>query len=249
MSRSIQFITKSSLGPCLLLAFVWGCSSNGTFSGDDWTPGPRETREAGVLSAAGAEDSRGGPANRSDAAAGAGSFGSSGNPGSLNPLSEDSGAPAAPVADAGSDNGIDASTSTGGNSGGVLTGCTSGNRTPPAQGINMAPGRACGSCHANTFSGTVYPTEHEPNDCRGSDGKASAAKIVVTGANGKVANIPVSNGGNFYANMAGMTLPYSVKVVAGATERVMKSKTSNGDCNSCHTQDGTSGAPGRVLMP
>jgi hypothetical protein len=127
--------------------------------------------------------------------------------------------------------------------------CTSGNTSPPSEGTNMAPGRACGGCHGSVFAGTVYPTAHEPNNCRGANGTTTAAKVVITDANGKIYQLPVSTGGNFIATMRGVALPYTVKVVAGAKERAMASKTSVGDCNSCHTTNGSSGAPGRVMLP
>jgi hypothetical protein len=30
---------------------------------------------------------------------------------------------------------------------------------------------------------------------------------------------------------------------------VMVATTASGDCNSCHTQNGTSAAPGRITLP
>ena len=37
-------------------------------------------------------------------------------------------------------------------------------------------------------------------------------------------------------------------VVTGA-ERMMGVAQTLGDCNSCHTQDGANGAPGRIVLP
>ncbi len=127
--------------------------------------------------------------------------------------------------------------------------CTSGNTSPPSEGTNMAPGRACGSCHGSVFAGTVYPTAHEPNNCKGANGTTTGAKIVITGADGKTYQMSVSSGGNFIASTTGVKLPYSVKVVVGTKERAMTTKTSVGDCNTCHTASGASGAPGRIMLP
>jgi hypothetical protein len=32
-------------------------------------------------------------------------------------------------------------------------------------------------------------------------------------------------------------------------ERIMSAGQTNGDCNSCHTQNGAMSAPGRIMLP
>jgi hypothetical protein len=32
-------------------------------------------------------------------------------------------------------------------------------------------------------------------------------------------------------------------------ERAMNAAPASGDCNTCHTQDGTMNAPGRIVLP
>jgi hypothetical protein len=98
------------------------------------------------------------------------------------------------------------------------------------------------------IAGTLYPTGHEPDNCNGTNG-SSGAKVVVTGSNGNAVTLTPNSVGNFYSSTS-LPGPYKAKVV-GATgrERVMSSTASTGDCNSCHTQNGANGAPGRITLP
>jgi mono/diheme cytochrome c family protein len=123
---------------------------------------------------------------------------------------------------------------------------TQGNQKSP----NMRPGGACITCHAAqgpafTIAGTVYPTAHEPNDCNGAPGPLT---VVVTDANGVVTNIPVNEVGNFFST-ASVVAPFRVKVTNGINERAMAGAATAGDCNSCHTEAGLNGAPGRIVAP
>jgi hypothetical protein len=169
-------------------------------------------------------------------------------------------APAPSPADAGTDGAtstaVDAGTATPPDPYATALVCTSGDTTAQpgtGNGINMLPGRSCLNCHgAGDFAGTVYPTAHEPTYCRGVDGTASAtaAKIVITGADNKVYGpYPVSAFGNFKIPVGSIPLPYRAKVVRGSKERVMLSPMTNTDCNDCHTVNGRFGAPGRIMMP
>jgi len=115
----------------------------------------------------------------------------------------------------------------------------------------MHPGRACITCHMSSeeaphlqIGGTVYPTGHEPDDCNG----ATAAVVEVTDANGGVTSLPVNAAGNFLTTTP-IAFPIHVSVVANGKRRSMGSSPPRGDCNSCHTQDGASGAPGRIVLP
>lgn len=115
----------------------------------------------------------------------------------------------------------------------------------------MRPGGACATCHsmrggpAYTVAGTVYPTAHEPNDCNGSPGPLT---VVVTDKNGAVTNLTVNAVGNF-STRAAIAAPFTVKVTNGTKERVMAGALTAGDCNTCHTEAGVNGAPGRVMAP
>jgi hypothetical protein len=132
---------------------------------------------------------------------------------------------------------------------------TGGNRESPV----MHPGLACIACHATShdaaasgpadaprfsIAGTVYPTGHEPNDCNG----ATAAVVEITDASGKVTSLPINAAGNFFTSAA-IASPFHVAVVAHGKRRAMAPSPPNGDCNSCHTQNGANGAPGRIVLP
>jgi hypothetical protein len=94
------------------------------------------------------------------------------------------------------------------------------------------------------IAGTAYPSAHEPNDCNG----VSGGQIVITDANGQTITLATNSVGNFFYQGT-IALPYHAKVVQNGAERVMASTATSGDCNSCHTPDGTGGAPGRIMLP
>jgi mono/diheme cytochrome c family protein len=138
---------------------------------------------------------------------------------------------------------------------------TCSSKTPVAGGegsSQMLPGQACISCHGSSgggeapkfaVAGTLYPTGHEPNNCNGASGTTTGAKVVITGSDGTITTLVPNAAGNFYSNVA-LKLPYAAKVVnAAGAERIMVAKQTSGDCNSCHTQTGATGAPGRVTLP
>lgn len=120
--------------------------------------------------------------------------------------------------------------------------CSSGsNWTQGDRGsTNMHPGKACITCHATNFkaprfsiAGTVFPTAHEPDDC---NSKVTGVTVVITGADGKVINLPVSSTSGNFSYTGTVAKPYKAKVVAGGKERAMTKAQTDGDCNKCHTQ-------------
>lgn len=125
----------------------------------------------------------------------------------------------------------------------------------------MNPGKACKTCHTqlepfvNTrilIGGTVYETGHEPDLCFGIDGVKDPMFVEITDATMKVTQLAVNEGGNFLWDKAfegALTFPITARVVRGDQERVMLSPQMDGDCNSCHTEDGANGAPGRIVAP
>jgi hypothetical protein len=144
---------------------------------------------------------------------------------------------------------------TGGAAGDPLTApqtCTSGTFWQSGTGPTMRPGEACISCHSSSggprlaVAGTVYPTGHEPNDCNGA-GNAGVV-VVITDASGQEHELAVNQAGNFTLSGT-LAFPYTARVVAGGASRAMGSSQSTGDCNSCHTQSGSNGAPGRIVLP
>lgn len=118
---------------------------------------------------------------------------------------------------------------------------------------SMNPGLACISCHSRgegpsfSIAGTVYPTGHEPDRCNSTVGTAGA-RIVIIGADGKMVTLTPNSVGNFSSNTAIKT-PYQAKVTYQGRERSMLSMQTSGDCNSCHTQNGSNSAPGRITVP
>lgn len=118
---------------------------------------------------------------------------------------------------------------------------------------DMEPGHACITCHTQqggpsfNVGGTVYPTGHEPDDCNGSP--AGGAVVTITDARGVVATFTASNvSGNFRGSTA-LTFPITARVTFNGKTRAMVTAVSTGDCNSCHTQAGSSAAPGRITLP
>ena len=115
----------------------------------------------------------------------------------------------------------------------------------------MEPGLACIQCHTSkgkvafTIAGTVYPGFHTVDTC---DGTASIT-VEITGSDGKVQTLSTNSVGNFHGNSA-VAMPFTARVIDGSgKDRKMFSAQSNGDCNTCHTQSGTNGAPGRIHAP
>ena len=139
--------------------------------------------------------------------------------------------------------------------------CTSNTRWKRGdhESPEMHPGVACIDCHAGerkapvfTAAGTVFPKAHEPDDCNGID-DSKGTTVEITDATGKVIRASVNAVGNFYfekkaANNA-IQMPYTARVVSGTKTRVMKDAVDSGDCNACHTVNGTKTAPGRVMAP
>lgn len=117
----------------------------------------------------------------------------------------------------------------------------------------MNPGRACLACHATmhgpalSIAGTVYPTAHEPDLCDGAD-LASGGSVVITGADGQTLMLQPNAAGNFETG-AHVAIPFTAKITYAGRERAMSDSQTSGDCNGCHTQDGASGAPGRIMLP
>jgi hypothetical protein len=126
--------------------------------------------------------------------------------------------------------------------------CTSRTTYSGGNGPTMRPGANCRSCHGFTVSGTIYPTAHEPTNCNGVNG-STGTRVVITGANGQTLTLTPSAAGNFYSNtQLGGSFMARVTTTAGGTRSMLQMQTS-GDCNSCHTQNGANGAPGRIMAP
>jgi hypothetical protein len=129
----------------------------------------------------------------------------------------------------------------------------------------MYPGRDCISCHTRErahgeeeapdllVAGTIYPTGHEPDDCKSTALSPDLRVLVRSMATDDELSLTPGGSGNFQlhrsAAPAGFAAPFTVKLVDGDVERVMSTAAPNGSCNGCHTQSGTMAAPGRVVAP
>ena len=131
---------------------------------------------------------------------------------------------------------------------------TQGNR----ESSDMNPGLACLACHASSgerdksyvFSGTVFPAFHEKDQC--SARPPSGVRVEIYDKNGALvlAMTPQPFSGNFHSSTSvSVALPYTAKVVANGRISEMTTPQTNGDCNGCHTVQGTNGAYGRIVWP
>ena len=119
----------------------------------------------------------------------------------------------------------------------------------------MHPGLACIACHSRgegpdfAIAGTAYPSGHEYDDCYGS--AARTARIDVTDSRGVTRSFTANSAGNFYGQPGGgwPVFPIRAQIVFNGRTRAMAAAVDSGDCNSCHTLQGTSGAPGRIALP
>jgi mono/diheme cytochrome c family protein len=130
--------------------------------------------------------------------------------------------------------------------------CTSGQSYTSGQSSTMEPGLACISCHQSnggphfSVAGTVFPTGHEPDKCNAP--ASSGAVVTVTDSTGASASFTANSVGNF-SGSASLTFPITAVVSFDGKTRAMTTAVASGDCNSCHTQSGANGAPGRVTLP
>ncbi|MFO0551490.1 MAG: hypothetical protein U0271_24085 [Polyangiaceae bacterium] len=155
--------------------------------------------------------------------------------------------------------------------------CTSGDTWPANSDhvfgkmrSEMFPGMPCNDCHTNpskygffeyapefAVAGTVFPSGHEPDLCAGLDGTAvTDVTVHIEDSAGRTFDLKPNAAGNFLLETFSFTPPYSAKVVSSVGERAMSLKPTSGDCNFCHTQNGSAGenpsdpvAPGRIVVP
>ena len=80
------------------------------------------------------------------------------------------------------------------------------------------------------------------------DVSPSTVTVEITGADGQTIQLVTNSVGNFFYN-GPLAMPYEAKVVRDGAEKVMAGAQSDGECASCHTAEGASGAPGRITAP
>ena len=130
--------------------------------------------------------------------------------------------------------------------------CTSGERWNGVESHDpeMYPGRDCNDCHRREGEGplyaalgTVMPTLHEQDDCRG----VSGVSVVIIGADGAEVSVKTNGEGNFYFDSVSVAMPYTAKLIfEDGSERSMLTPQSDLICANCHTAEGASAAPGRL---
>ncbi len=141
----------------------------------------------------------------------------------------------------------------------AATSCTSGHHWTESEGNSsqMAPGQACRQCHlllaperAYFFMGTVFPSLHEEDDCAAPPPEDGVVEIL--DASGEVKLVLEPNAvGNFVSTSVTtpFPMPYTARVRANGRVRAMTTPQRSGDCNACHTEQGSSNAPGRIVWP
>lgn len=117
----------------------------------------------------------------------------------------------------------------------------------------MHPGGDCIGCHASraegptyVFAGTVYDELNEDDDCNG----AEDVDVVVTDAEGSSWTMTTNAAGNFFlrASQASPVFPITASIDDGRVQHAMVTGQQTGNCAACHTQDGLTGAAGRVTL-
>jgi hypothetical protein len=116
----------------------------------------------------------------------------------------------------------------------------------------MAPGQNCQACHtpggsaaeASFFvAGTVFGSTTADTG----SGLAGVS-VVITDANSADTTLTTNAAGNFFTRAA-MPLPLKKAAVLINGQRITMSAPPSGDCNRCHTQPASGGAPGRIHAP
>ncbi len=112
----------------------------------------------------------------------------------------------------------------------------------------MEPGFSCPTCHGSKFTiaGTVYPTAHEPLGCDGVN--VTGASVTLTDAKKNKISLTPNGVGNFYSSQS-VAMPFTAVISYNGKTVAMTTPQTTADCNSCHTQDGANGAPGRIVLP
>lgn len=180
------------------------------------------------------------------------------------------------AADAGTIPSVDGGTV---DAGTTASACLSGKTTSGESGKGeMHPGRACLDCHQKNggppflFAGTVFDELHQPDECFGSN---APVKVTIVGKRGpgigggggggrsNVYVTTVNAAGNFFVTQDDLDAadvklnpPFSITLTQpGKPARRMNTRIPSGDCNGCHTVDGTAGLqglgkpPGRIVAP
>ena len=115
----------------------------------------------------------------------------------------------------------------------------------------MEPGGDCIGCHSQegegplySLAGTVMSVSDDEDGCLGVDG----VSVLITDADGNTIELVTNSVGSFFTQQPIKT-PYTAKVVRGGEEVAMSAPQTDTNCATCHTSEGASGAPGRIVAP
>ena len=76
------------------------------------------------------------------------------------------------------------------------------------------------------------------------------AIVEITDFDGATFSLETNTAGNFMLLITErVVFPIRARVIANGEIRAMRGTVASGDCNTCHTQDGASLAPGRIVLP
>lgn len=142
---------------------------------------------------------------------------------------------------------------------GQPTTCGSGafydlNLEPPGELMN--PGLSCPTCHLSNgldyvafkYAGTVMAGLHEKNLCKSPPTSDGGVVEILSPDGGLFWAWAVNTSGNFRTLDAGPS-PYVARLTRGGATKASQTTHTSGDCNSCHTEQGANGAPGRLTWP
>lgn len=123
----------------------------------------------------------------------------------------------------------------------------------------MHPGRACIACHTGrrrgpvfTVAGTIFNAPHEEDDCFGNAGDPRTGQrtwVEVVDQSRRPFVIEPNPSGNFYTTRPFRLPLVRVRVISPSGRYAQMDAPPSGDCNACHTREGRSGAPGRIVAP
>ncbi len=131
------------------------------------------------------------------------------------------------------------------------------------ESVNMEPGFSCQGCHVTRkpernyfFMGTVFPEAHAKDTCNAEP--PTGVKVEILDKHGTVVLTMTARptSGNFYndslsaldATNQPIMMPYTARVVGPGGVMTMTTPQTSGDCNSCHTEQGTNDATGRIVF-
>lgn len=120
---------------------------------------------------------------------------------------------------------------------------------------HMHPGGNCISCHTQEgegpryeVAGTIMGAVDDADDCQG----VGDVTVELLDPDGNVSLTMVSGeAGNFFSRdgLSAAQLPYTVRLTYDGRTSEMVTEQTDTNCMTCHTQEGASAAPGRILVP